>query len=78
MVLCVSRKGPRFMMALVNLGLSNLGELSCWIFLVVGGSGIVGFMGIQGGLSVVRAKLVTEEPRHQRITLIGPFGSQGI
>lgn len=40
-VLCVSRKGPRFMVALANQGLNNLGELGCWIFLVVGGSGIV-------------------------------------
>lgn len=35
---------PRFMVALGNQGLNNLGGLDCWLGLVVGGSGIVGFI----------------------------------
>lgn len=31
-------------MALGSQGLNNLGELGYWLFLVVGGSGIMGFL----------------------------------
>lgn len=63
------------MVALAKQGLNFWEELGRWLFLVFGGSGIVGFIGTQGGLSVVREKLATEESRHQRFILIGPFGS---
>lgn len=64
---------PRFMVALGSQGLNNLGGLDCWLGLVVGASGIVGF--IEPRLATEE---VYEEPGPWRITLIGPFGSQGI
>lgn len=77
---------PGFMVALGNQGLNNLGVLVCWLFLAAGGSGFMGFVEPRVGsqwLGVgVKAWWANEEmyekPRHWRITLIGPFGSQGI
>lgn len=72
------------MVALGKQGLNNLGELECWLFLVAGRSGIVGFIEHRVGSrwSGWGEGLVTEdvceEPGHQGITLTGPFGSQGI
>lgn len=36
--------GPRFVVALGTQGLNSLGELDCWLYLVVGGSRTVGLI----------------------------------
>ena len=37
-------RGPRFVVALGTQGLNSLGELDCWLYLVVGGSRTVGLI----------------------------------
>lgn len=59
-----------FLVALANQGLNNLGYMVCWLFFVVRGSGIVGFVEPRVGFSV---GIDTKE-----LYTFGPFGSQGI
>lgn len=48
------------MVALGNQGLKTLGEVDCWLILV-GGSGIVGFIEPRVGCRWFGERLVTEE-----------------
>lgn len=45
-------QGSGFLVALANQGLNNLGKTVCWLFLVVRGSGTVGFVELRVGFSV--------------------------
>lgn len=67
-------QGSGFLVALANQGLNNLREVVCWLFLVVRGSGIVGFVELGVGFSVGKVPGIDTTELHS----FGPFGSQGI